>query len=54
MLRPVPWHVQFFFLATPGTALGNGALADLLGRPKNDGESADLFADLIVNALRVR
>lgn len=52
VLRPVPWHVLFFLISTPGNAIGNPALAELLGRPKNDAESADLFADLIVNALR--
>ena len=55
VLRPVPWHILFFLLTAPGNALGNRPLADLLGRPRGgDAETAALFADLIVDALRVR
>ncbi|MBI5495543.1 MAG: TetR/AcrR family transcriptional regulator [Deltaproteobacteria bacterium] len=54
VLRPVPWHVLFFLIGAPGTALGNRTLAGLLGRPRgNDDATAAMFADLIVNALRV-
>lgn len=52
VLRPVPWHVLFFLLSAPGNAIGTPALAELLGKPKHDSEGADLFADLIVNALK--
>src|SRR5690606_28344087 len=56
VLRPVPWHVLFFLFTAPRTASASQPLADLLGRPKGSSEadSAVLFADLIIDGLRVR
>jgi AcrR family transcriptional regulator len=56
VLRPVPWHVLFFLLTAPGTANGHRPLAELLGRPRGnaDASASDLFADLILESMRVR
>jgi TetR/AcrR family transcriptional regulator len=56
VLRPVPWHILFFLLTLPGMPRGHLSLAELLGRPRHgdDDASADLLADLVIDALRVR